>query len=80
MNTKTILLTHIHRAKSDCSECLDELLDMKSQAVMRSDGKGIDGHFMNDLADVDILLIIALTDVTLTINFNEFGGKIHNGV
>lgn len=44
---------------------------MMSQAVMRTDAEEIDWHLMNDLAEVDILLLIALTDVTLTINFSE---------
>ncbi|WP_439654175.1 hypothetical protein [Vibrio jasicida] len=71
MNTKTFLLAQIHRAKLDCDKCLDELLDMLSQALMRTDSTEIDWHLMNDLVDDDILLIIALTDADLTINFNE---------
>lgn len=71
MNTKTILLTHIHLAKLDCGRCLDELLDMMSRAVMRTDVEEINWHLMNDLADADILLIIVLTDLELTINFND---------
>lgn len=72
MNTKTVLLTQIHRAKLDGGKHLNELLDEMSQAVMRTDIAEIDWHLMNDLADDDILLIIALTDVVLTVNYNEY--------
>lgn len=71
MNTKTLLLAQIHRAKLDCDKCLTDLLDMMSQAVMRTDPDEIDWHLMNDLTDDDILLIIVLTDVDLSINFTE---------
>lgn len=71
MNTKTFLLAQIHRAKLDCDKCLDDLFDMMSQAVMRTDSDEIDWHLMNDLTDDDILLIIVLTDVDLSINFTE---------
>nr|WP_249335788.1 hypothetical protein [Vibrio parahaemolyticus] len=72
MNVKTILLTHIHRAKSDREKCLDELLDLMSQAVARTDLEEFDWYLMNDLVDADILFTIVLTDVDLTINFNEY--------
>ncbi|MCW8335492.1 hypothetical protein [Vibrio paucivorans] len=71
MNTKTFLLAQIHRAKLDCDKCLDDLFDMMSQALMRTGSAEIDWHLMNDLVGDDILLIIVLTDVNLTINFNE---------
>jgi hypothetical protein len=71
MNTKTFLLAQIHRAKLDCDKCLDDLFDMMSQAVMRTDSDEIDWHLMNDLTDDDILLIIVLNDVDLSINFTE---------
>lgn len=71
MNVKTTLLTHIHRAKLDSEKCLDELLDMISQAVARTDLGEFNWYLMNDLVDADILLIIALTDIDLTINFND---------
>ncbi len=38
---------------------------------MRIDDEDNDSHLMNDLADANILLLIALTAVTLIINFNE---------
>lgn len=44
---------------------------MMSQAVMRIDDEENDWHLMNDLADANILLLIALTGVTLIINFSE---------
>ena len=50
---------------------LNELLDMMSQALMRTDSAEFDWHLMNDLVGDDILLIIALTDTDLSINFNE---------
>ncbi|MGR5096590.1 hypothetical protein [Vibrio maritimus] len=71
MNTKSFLLAQIHRAKLDSDKCLVELLDMMSLALMRTDSAEIDWHLMNDLLDDDILLIIVLTDVGLSINFNE---------
>ncbi|USD58792.1 hypothetical protein J4N45_14550 [Vibrio sp. SCSIO 43140] len=72
MNTKTFLLAQIHRARLDCDKCLIELLDMMSLAVMRNSSVEIDRHLMNDMFEGDILLIIALTDTNLSINFNEF--------
>lgn len=45
---------------------------MMSEAVMKIDMEDIDWHLMNELADADILLLIVLTDIDLTINFNEF--------
>ena len=71
MNTKTFLLNLIHRAKLDCDKCLDDLFDMMSHALMRTDPEEMDWCLMNDLMDDDILLIIALTDADLSINFNE---------
>ncbi|MEZ9016842.1 hypothetical protein AB6E79_07965 [Vibrio lentus] len=71
MNTKTLLLAQIHRAKLDCEKCLDDLFNMMSQALIRTDSGEIDWHLMNDLVVDDILLIIVLTDVDLSINFNE---------
>ncbi len=71
MNTKTFLLAQIYRAKLDCEICLDDLFDMMSQALMRTDSAEIDWHLMNDLVSDDILLIIVLTDADLSINFNE---------
>ncbi|MGY5614956.1 hypothetical protein [Vibrio brasiliensis] len=44
---------------------------MMSQAVMRTDAEEINWHLMNDLVDADILLIIVLTDVEFTVNFNS---------
>ncbi|MDH5929481.1 hypothetical protein L8S13_24670 [Vibrio lentus] len=44
---------------------------MMSQALIRTDSGEIDWHLMNDLVVDDILLIIVLTDVDLSINFNE---------
>ena len=71
MNTKTFLLAQIHRAKLDCDKCLDDLFDMMSQALMRTDSAEIDWHLNNDLVCDDILLIVVLTDADLSINFNE---------
>lgn len=71
MNTKNILLKHIYRAKLDSDTCLSELLDLMNQAVVKTDAEDIDWHLMNDLSEADILLLITLTDVHLTINFNE---------
>ena len=71
MNTKTFLLAQIHRAKLDCDKCLDDLFDMMSQALMRTDSAEIDWYLMNDLVGDDILFIIVLTDANLTLNFNE---------
>ncbi len=71
MDTKTFLLAQIHRVKLDSDKCLVELLDMMSQALMRTDSAEIDWHLMNDLVDDDILLIIVLTDADLSTNFNE---------
>lgn len=71
MDTKTFLLAQIHRVKLDSDKRLVELLDMMSQALMRTDSAEIDWHLMNDLVDDDILLIIVLTDADLSTNFNE---------
>ncbi|MGF1775881.1 hypothetical protein [Vibrio nomapromontoriensis] len=71
MDTKAIILTLIHRAKSDCDTSLNELFGMMNQAVMRTDEEEIDWHLMNDLTKADILLLIVLTDIYLTINFDE---------
>ncbi len=62
MDTKTFLLAQILRAKLDCDKCLDDLLDMMSQALMSTDSAEIDWHLINDLVSDDILLIIVLTD------------------
>ncbi|AXB32915.1 hypothetical protein DSB67_08400 [Vibrio campbellii] len=71
MSTKTFLLAQIHRAKLDCDKCLDDLFNMMSQALMRTDSAEIDWHLMNDLVCDDILLIVVLTDADLSIKFNE---------
>ncbi len=44
---------------------------MMSEAVMKIDVEDIDWHLMNELTDADVLLLIVLTDIDLTINFNE---------
>ncbi|ASI89635.1 hypothetical protein [Vibrio mediterranei] len=71
MNTKTILLAHIHRAKSQWNNGLSELFSMMSQAVMRVDAREIDWHLMNDLSESDVLLLIVLSDTDLTIRYDE---------
>ncbi|MCG9650341.1 hypothetical protein L1D24_17460 [Vibrio brasiliensis] len=71
MNKKTFLLAQIHQAKLGCDKCLDELFDMMSKALIRTDSAEIDWYLVNDLVDDDILLIIVLTDADLSINFNE---------
>ncbi len=71
MDTKTLLLHQIQRAMLDCDACLDDLFEMMSRAVLRTDAEQIDWHLMNEMGDADVLLLIVLTDMDLTINFNE---------
>ena len=62
---------NIHRARSNAKSWLDELLAMIELAVERTDAEEIDWYVINDLLDIDILLLIVLSDIDLTINFHE---------
>lgn len=57
--------------KLHCDTCLNEILEMISQAVDRTDLEEIEWHLRNDLMEQDVLLLIVLTDIELTINFSE---------
>ncbi|MDA0107813.1 hypothetical protein OH456_06645 [Vibrio sp. La 4.2.2] len=71
METKTLLLHQIQRAMLDCDACLDDLFEMMSRAVLKTDAEQIDWHLMNEMGDADVLLLIVLTDVDLRASFNE---------
>ncbi|MEZ8107043.1 hypothetical protein A6E07_11500 [Vibrio cyclitrophicus] len=71
MNTKYLLLEHIHSASESCDRRLNQLFTLMTQAVMRNDAEEIDWHLMNDMSESDVLLIIVLTNIKLTIQYDE---------
>lgn len=71
MNTKLIFLEYIHRANTQCDSCLNQLFSLMAQAVMKVDSDDIALHLMNDVSDPDLLLLIVLTDIDLTTQYDE---------
>ncbi|TVU69907.1 hypothetical protein FQP87_20240 [Vibrio tasmaniensis] len=71
MNTKSIFLECIHRANTQCDSCLNQLFSLMAQAVMKVDSDDIALHLMNDVSDPDLLLLIVLTDIDLTTQYDE---------
>ncbi|OBT00489.1 hypothetical protein A9257_07350 [Vibrio cyclitrophicus] len=71
MNTKSIFLEYIHRANTQCDSCLNQLFSLMAQAVMKVDSDEIALHLMNDVSDPDLLLLIVLTDIDLTTQYDE---------
>lgn len=71
MNTKSIFLEYIHRANTHCDSCLNQLFTLMTQAVMKVDSDDIALHLMNDVSDPDLLLLIVLTDIDLTTQYDE---------
>ncbi|CAK2774930.1 conserved hypothetical protein [Vibrio crassostreae] len=71
MNTKNKLIARTQRARSDCDECLTELLTLVYQAILHSEVEDIDWYVMNTLPECDILLFVALADTDLSIHFDE---------
>ena len=71
MNTKSIFLEYIHRANTHCDSCLNQLFALMTQAVMKVDSDDIAMHLMNDVSDPDLLLLIVLTDIDLTTQYDE---------
>jgi hypothetical protein len=71
MDTKNRLLTLTLRAARNSDKCASELFNLLAQAIRRTDAEEIEWHQVNDMLEQDSLLIIALTNVDLTINFSE---------
>ena len=71
MNTKSIFLEYIHRANTHCDSSLNQLFALMTQAVMKVDSDDIAMHLMNDVSDPDLLLLIVLTDIDLTTQYDE---------
>ena len=71
MNTKSIFLEYIHRANTHCDSCLNQLFALMTQAVMKVDSDDIAINLINDVSDPDLLLLIVLTDIDLTTQYDE---------
>ena len=71
MDTKNAISKLVNQAQTTCDDCLTELFFLMHQALLRSEEEVIDWYIMNDMSESDILMLIALTDTDLSVQFND---------
>lgn len=71
METKNTLQKLVLDAQSNSDECVSELFYLIHQALVRSEGEVINRYIMNGISENDVLLLVVLTDLDLSVNFQN---------